>query len=188
MIPDKEIALIEKEIKTLPTAPAITNQNDLESAALVLTRIKGIAKTIEARKKEITAPLMASLASVRDLFRPHEEQLKNSETMFKTAILMYQNAQDAIAEKERARILARAEKGSYRPETAAAKLEAVAETPKATGIQTRTITKVRIVDESMIPREWLVPDMTRITEAVLRQKVEIAGVEKYTEKIIAGAR
>jgi hypothetical protein len=188
MIPTKEIALIEKEIKTLPATPTITNQNELESAALVLTRIKGIAKTIEARKKEIVAPLMASLASVRDLFRKHEESLKNSEIMFKTAILMYTNKQAAIAEKERTRILARAEKGTYKTETAVAKLDAIEETPKAKGIQTRTLTKVRVVDLDAIPREWLIPDLPRITEAVLRTGIEIAGVEKYTEKIIAGAR
>lgn len=188
MVPEKEIALIEKEIKTLPATPTITNQNELESAALVLTRIKGIAKTIEARKKEITAPLMASLASVRDLFRKHEEQLKNSETMFKTAILMYTNEQEAIAEKEKARILARAEKGSYKPETAAAKLDAVAETPRASGIQTRVITKIRVIDETLIPREYLCVDLPKATEAILRLGAEIPGIEKYTEKIIAGAR
>lgn len=182
----KEIALIEREIKTLPaTNPTITSQHELDEAAAVLKRIKEISKTIEARKKEITAPIMAGLASVRDMFRPHEEKLKNTEAVFKSAILLYQNAEEEKAAKERARIEARVEKGTMRPDTAAGKLETIPERPKTAGIQTRKISKVRIFDESLIPREYLVPDMAKITEDVLRQNKEIPGVERYEEKVLA---
>lgn len=185
MINKEEVAIIEREISALPAVPAITNQIELDNAALVLTRIKGVAKTIEERKKQITAPLMASLASVRDLFRKYEDSLKSSETAFKNAILTYQLGQDAIAEQARSKVLGRVERGTMRADTAIEKLNGIKGADKVQGISMRTITKVRIVDESLIPREYLVVDLAKITDALLKLKIAVPGAESYEEKQLA---
>lgn len=76
----------------------------------------------------------------------------------------------------------RAEKGTMRADTAIEKLGSIG---TGTKMKTRTLTKVRVVDETLVPREYLVVDMLKVTEAVLRQNIEIPGVEKYQEKIVS---
>jgi len=48
----------------------------------------------------------------------------------------------------------------------------------------KKLKKIRITDESMIPREYLVPDMRKITDAILRDGEVIPGVETYLESSI----
>lgn len=185
MINKQEVAIIEKEISALPAAPKIETQTDLDNAAIVLTRIKGIAKMMDERKKQITAPLMESLASVRDLFRKYEDSLKASEAAFKTAILSYQTAQDQIAEQAREKVAARVEKGTMRADTAIEKLNGIQGAKKVEGFSTRTVTKVRITDEALIPREYLMVNTALLTDALLKHKLTVPGAETYQEKVLA---
>lgn len=178
MINQEETALIEQEISTLPAAPVIENQNDLDAASLVLRRIKGIKNAIEERKKQITKPLMDSLSSVRELFRKYEDGAKAAEASFKAAILSYEATQDA----NRAQIAAGVADGTVDLATAIESMEKP-DAPK--GISSRTVTKVRVIDEKLIPRDYLEPNMKLIVEAVLKQGLTIAGVEKYEEKQLA---
>jgi hypothetical protein len=163
----------------------------LEAATDILHTIKEAKNAILARKEEITRPLMASLASARDLFKLFETAFSEAEKIVKNKMLGYQTAEDERIEKEKASIAKKVDAGRMKGETAIAKLENLGETPTSasgsTGsIATRTLTKVRIVDEALIPREYLVPDMNKITEDVIRKGVLVPGVEKYTEKVIVG--
>lgn len=163
----------------------ITNPDQADDAAILLRTIKDYHKSLIARKEEMTRPLMKSLASIRDLFKPLEGDLLDAEKITKGKLLAFQ-----IEEEERIAIAAkkvtdRVDRGTMRPDTAAEKLGVIGEVKKVKGIQTRTLTKVRVVDEALIPREYLVPNMVAITEAILHRNEQIPGVEKYEEKSLA---
>lgn len=163
------------------------SQADMERGADLLHLIKQVEDSIVERKQAITKPLMASLASARDLFRPLEDGHAEAKKTIKGKMLAYQIAEEERIAKDKARIEARVDKGTMRHDTAIKKLESMDEVPKgATGsvgkASVRTIVKVRIVDESLIPREYLIPNVAAITEAVLRKNLTIEGVERYEEK------
>ena len=131
---------------------------------------------------------MAALASARDLFKPIELQLSEANKLIKLKMLAYQIEENDRIEKEQARIAARVAKGTMKLETASNKLQDLEVTTKSEGqvgkSSIREVKKIRVTDETAIPREWLEPSMTRITEAVLRQGITIPGVELYSEKTI----
>ncbi len=179
---NRQIALLQGKA----TALAVTHPDHLSEAADLLGLIKSAEGAITDRKTEITRPMMAALASVRDLFRPMEDGLDTAKKLIKAKVVAYQTIQEEKQRVERERIAARVAKGTMKEETAVRKEMEREELPKTVGkMQTRTITKVRVVDEWLVPRMYLVPDMAKITEAVLKKGIAIDGVEKYTEKIVA---
>jgi len=187
---EKEIAEYKSEVSAVQKAAndyVIVNQDDLDRGADLLHEVKRVQDIITARKEEITRPLMKALVSARDFFKPLEMSYEDAKKTIKAKMLAYQVEQDEKARIEKERIANRVAKGTMRPDTAIKKMEEINE-PEFKGkgsvgkVQTRTIVKVRIVDETSIPREYLVPDMSKITEAILRQGIEIPGVERYEEK------
>lgn len=189
----QEVAMVRQQVsEVLETANAlsIASDDDLSAAADVLKRIKDYGKQVKERKEEITKPLNDALKSARDLFRPIEDNAEQAEKIIKGKMLVYQDAQEAARKKSEAQIAARVEKGTMKVETAVDKMAALPTVPtQARGsygsVSTRIIKKVRIVDEAAIPRQYLVPDMGKITEAAVKGGVVIPGVEVYEEKVIA---
>lgn len=163
----------------------IENDKDLETATELLKGVADGEKLIAERKEQITRPLMAALKSGRDLFKPLELGFADAKKVIKSKMLAYQAEEVLRIAHEAAKVEARVAKGTMRADTGADKLEKIGSAPK---LNTRTLTKVRIVDEALIPREFLTPDMTVITNAVLRDGVTIPGVEKYEEKVVAVSR
>ncbi len=183
VVPLKEIEQTNKSVASLQDQASrltVESPDDAESAAKMLVSIKEWKKTITGRKEEITRPLMKSLASVRDLFRGAEGSLEAAEKTIKAKMLSFQALEDVKIAMIQDKITSRVEKGTMRADTAAEKIADI----KPTAMKTRTLTKVRVIDETLIPREYLVPDMKKITEAVLHTALEIPGVEKYQEKIM----
>lgn len=167
----------------------IVNAEGMSYATDILHNIRQAEKYIEERKTNITRPLMSSLSQVRELFKPMESSLQSINKIVKEKMLSYQLEADAKIEEQRAKIAKRVEKGTLRADTAVGKLEALGETDKQTigevgKSQIRTIKKVRIVDESMIPREYMLPNTPLITEAIIRKGLSVAGVETFEEKSI----
>jgi len=194
---DKELAVIKKEVSSIVSMAQsfqVENQEQEKESVDLLAKIKTTQKMITARKEEITRPLMTSLSKVRDLFKPREEDLAQAEKIIKQKVLAYRIEEEEKIEKEKARIAARVEKGTMKVETAANKLSEIKDVPKTVSgnsgskLSTVTLQKVRILDEMSIPREYLVPDLKKIAEAVLKQGLSIPGVEKYEEKSLASRR
>ena len=198
----KEIAVIppEKELKEYKSqvlfvqkaanALVITSNEDMTKGSDILNSVKQIKKSITERKELITRPLMDALASARDLFKPLETGYAEAEKTIKAKMLDFSIAEEERITKEKARVEARVEKGTMRTDTAIEKMEQIGDSKnsfagESSKVSIRRMVKVRIVDESLIPREYLVPDMTRITEAVIRQGQIVPGVETYEEKVIA---
>ena len=191
---ETEIVEYKKTLATLHeavTGLVIETQEHMAGAADLLHAIKQGEKTITVRKEEITRPLMDALASARDLFAPLILGCKEAETVLKYKMKTYMDKEEARVALEKSRIEKRLDKGTMRQDTGIAKLEDLSKTTATTSGQTgtvksRMVTKLRVVDESVIPREYLVPDMKKIGEAVLHEGKSVPGVEKYQERVVAG--
>lgn len=168
----------------------IKNDEDLERSADVLSEIAAAEKVVISRKEEITKPLMASLSSVRVLFKPYEDDFASAKKTIKNKVLQYTLIKEEEAEKERQRLAARVEKGTMKAETAVKKMGEIEEAPKTVQgsgggkITTRIIKKMRILSEADLPREFLIPDEKKILEA-LKNGIVVPGAELYEEKSLA---
>ena len=189
---DREITLVKQQASKALHAAAtleITNEEELEKGVDMLSKIKTVGKMIKERKEAITKPLMESLNSVRELFIPIEENHRSAEKFIKTKMLAYQNEQEIAREKAKAKITAKVEKGTMKVETAITKIEDLPEVSttskgKIGAISTRIVKKVRITDESKLPREYLMANEPLIRRDAIAGKT-IAGVEVYDEKVIS---
>ncbi len=191
-IKDQELVEIKSQVSVVEQAAKslqVTNQEDMNKATDALHNVRMAEKYITEKKTEITGPLMKSLSAVRDLFKPLESNLSEANKVIKAKMLDWQVAEDERIEKEKARIAARVAKGTMKIETAASKLEEVGESGKTSKGEVgkssiRTVKKVRITDENVIPRMYLVPNISLITEDILKKGITILGVETYEEKTI----
>ena len=174
----QQVSLVQQQANSL----SVNNQQESDEATALLKQVKEAEKFMLSKKEEITRPLMASLAKVRDLFKPIEGNLADATKIIKSKILAWTIEEQDKKDKDAARVAARVEKGTMKAETAAAKIETISkDAPKS---NLRIVKKTRIVDETAIPREYLVPNMTMINEAILHQGAVIPGVETYEEKSI----
>lgn len=191
-IENKEVSLVKQQAtKALNAANELTiaSQDDMVKATDLLSKIKTVGKMIKERKEQITKPLNEALSSARDLFRPIEDDTSSAEKVIKSKMLTFQAAEEAKARKEEERITARVEKGTMRPDTAAEKLQNITPAPTAVqgkvgAVKTMTIKKYRVTDETKLPREFLMPNMPAITEA-LKAGTVVPGAEMYEEKVIS---
>lgn len=192
--PKNEANIAEREADRLAEivedAKKIKKPEDLKKATEVLSQIKTLLKTIDNKKKSIIQPLKLSIKEITDLFTPSETRLKGAESELKMSVLDYQAKVEEKNRKKAEKIEQQNAEGKIdlnQSINKMAKLENVEGTIKSDGggeLQFRTLRKVRIVDELKIPREYLVPDTTKINKVALAG-VEIPGVEVYEEKTVA---
>jgi hypothetical protein len=188
---------------------AIINQNQYEGAAITLKTIKNFAKQLDDERTKITKPMDAAKKAVLDLFRKPASILEQAELTVKRSMLAYTTEQERIQKAEQARLDEIARKEREKLEAQAAKAQAAGKVEKAeaimekaqvvaapvveptvaktAGISYRTVWEFEIVDETAIPREWLVPDQKAIGGAIrsTQGKISIPGVKAIARKTIA---
>lgn len=184
----KQVSFIQQKANELE----ITSAPDMEVASDLLVAVGKVEKAVTERKKEITRPLMDALASARDLFKPLETGPAEAKKTIKAKMLDYQIKEEEMINLQKERVEKRVEKGTMRIDTAVQKLENIGDVPKSfsgehSKTSLRTVTKVRVTDKSLLPIEYLEPDMVKIKDAVLKQKLSIPGTETYEEKSIVGS-
>lgn len=189
---NKELEVVQNQTsKAIEVARGLIIDSDakMSEATEILKKIKVVGKMITEKKELITKPINQALKEAREMFKPLESDCSDAEREIKNKMIAYQNEVETKRKKELEKIEKKVENGTMKIETAIKKVDKVQEVPTSvtsgTGsISTRIIKKVRIVDESIIPREYLIPDIKKI-EAVAKAGVEIPGVELYEEKSIA---
>ena len=193
----------------------IASNDNYVQAGEILKTVKGRYQEIEAKRKEMTSPLDEAKRRIMDFFRQPLEQLSNAERQIKSAMLTFMQEQERIRreQEERLQALARVERerldkltsekvsqaleeGNF--EKAGEILDTVAEVavptvqlekPKVQGIKMVTRWKYRIIDESLIPREYLIPNEKLLASMAIAAKgaTKIAGVEFYSESTVSSA-
>ncbi len=163
-------------------AEAYTVEHDgLAAGEHVLRSIKVYRKGLDEHRTGITRPLMESLAKVREMYKPYEIALADAEKIIKSKILTYTLKQEELQLAEAAKIEDKVAKGTLRADTAAGKLTAL--DAKKVQSNVRVVKKLEIVDESLVPREFLDVNRMRVTEA-LWAGIAVPGARLKEEKQI----
>lgn len=212
--PEQQLLLRKAEdLSTQVNNFKIVNQEQYNSSGEYLKSIKTAYKQIEDLRMSMTRPLDNSKKRIMDFFRKPLDVLTNAEGVLKRGILMYQRAQEAArveqerklqaeAERKRQEALAKAELARAEGKDAKADkyedkangiiVPTLAPTiQKVAGISTKMVWKFEVIDEALIPREYLTPDLVKIGKVVRAtgSTLPIPGVKIYSEELIsAGGR
>ena len=194
----------------------ISNQSDYEAASAVLSEVKSRYKELDAQRKEITKPIDAAKKAVMDLFKTPLELLEKAESKIKGLMIGYTNEQERKAREEQARLqrLADAEAARQKKilDEKIARAEASGKTEKAEELQMQkeTITPIvapiiapqietpkgvsyreqwsaEIIDEKLIPREYLIVNLQALNKiaAATKGTISVPGVRFVSTKILA---
>ena len=188
----KDFSLIKTQTSNLENkinSITIQDKDNYVDAITLLNRINEMGKIIKLKKELITKPLNQSLRNARELFKPLEDQFLTAEKIIKKKILDYSKNINKIAQEKEEKIAERMEKGIIKLETAEKKINEVERINKTTQVKYGKVTirqtkKVRIVNLSLVPRKYFIPDMVLIRNDALSNK-NIAGVEVYLEDNIS---
>jgi len=193
----------------------IASQAELELASEVLKEVKARYKELDTQRKSITKPIDDAKKAVMELFKDPLELLEKAESKLKRMMLGYTEEQERKAreeqlrlqrlaeqeaEKEKKKLEAKIEKAIQKgDEEKAAELELQkemvipvevpviqpkVEAPK--GVSYREDWRAEIVDEKLIPREFLIPNLTALNKIAVATKgsIEIPGVKFVVNKVL----
>lgn len=188
----KELTPIKAQVSKLEnqaTSVVIESQEDYAQAIDIVGNLKETGSEIKRKKESITKPLNDALRSARELFKPLESQFEKAEKIIKDKLLAYKRKKDEEAKAEEAKIGAKVVSGGLKLETAEKKIANIDRVESTTRgkigeVQMRKVRKVRITNEQLIPRRYLVPDMVAIRRDALGGTA-IDGVEVYEEETVA---
>lgn len=155
------------------------------SAKAQLIELKKVKKFITEKKESITKPLNEALKNTRELFKPVEVKIETIEKYLNGELLTYNRKLIDEQKKREAEAVKKVEEATAKGEEVkidkiVKKVENVQE--KIEQIKTRTIKKLRIIDKTKIPFDYLEPNEVKIKQA-LAQGVNIPGAELYDETI-----
>lgn len=192
----KELAPFKTQVSKAETAAIalqIKTADDLIAATDLLGKIKSVLKIVKSRME---APIKVAYQAYKNIKTEQEKTFgalvngcEEAERVVKDKMVDYQNATLAKAAVKIDVIEKKVEAGTMSFEKAADKIEAItpAKSVEASSgaVQFRTIREVIIENESLLPREYLVPDMIKIRKVALAG-VEIAGVKVVDKQVVAG--
>lgn len=151
---------------TIPTKSfTIDTPDQLVNATQLLQSIKLRLNEVTAEREALTTPILLALEIARAKFRPTENKLKKAVEYIRTAQSHY-----AVVESLRLTETANAlQEGKIDLSEALA----LTNVPIVKGLTFRTSHRLHIVDASLIPREYLIPNEQLIfTDLKLGKKIE----------------
>jgi len=185
-----EVAIIKKGITLADKMSEITikNTGDMEKANDHLSNAKAQLKAITEEKEKVTKPMNEALKAERARWKPAEEALDGVIKDIRRKMSVYQTEQDRIEREAEAKIAARVGKGKgkLKVETAVNRIQEIERAPsKLTSskgkLTFRTVQKFEVMDLTMLPKEYILPDMVEIRTAMKLGK-QVPGVRYYEEK------
>lgn len=182
----KEIIAIEQSTSSVVLKAEkieIVDTETLTEATSFLTKANQYLDSVVKYKKKKTDPLNQALKIIRAETKPIETALETAIDLIREKMSVYQTSlvqakQDA--EKKIAERIGEG-RGKLSMESAVKRIEAIEKpvdlvTVEEGAVKFRVDKRLKIVDESLIPREYLIADEKKILEA-LKGGAEIAGVE-----------
>lgn len=190
----KALATVKRETNALSTAVGelhVESAVDVATATDFLQNIKRVTDYIKAEQDKVVKRLNELIKIERGRWKPSLDLLNAADKKVRAQILSYRTTEQAKAKKAEEKILARVAKGSMKETTAMAKLESVQTSTLGKSVKTeaatasfKTIQKMRITDEKLLPREYLTPNEQAI-KAALKAGKSMPGAELYEEETLA---
>lgn len=192
----------------------VKTPEDYKLAGDYLRQIKQKIDMLENTRKTVTGPLNLALKTFNDLFKPPVEKLKSIEAKIKLDMGSYYLEQERkrieqeAKLQEQARVQAEKEKAKLDKKIAKTNDEQTKQTlemqkdtiipvsvsvdnqAQAQGISTKKVWKYRIVDSTLIPREYLMPNDKALQGIATATKgtIKIPGIEIYSDNIIVARK
>jgi hypothetical protein len=180
----KSVSLILEEASNL----TIKNEEEIKEATDILSRISTIEKRVKAEKEKLTKPATEIIKWARSVFSPIEKNYKEAEYIIKDKMILYNQKLEEKNRKKLEAISKKVEEGKIDIDKASENIESLktqnSYKGEEGGIQFKTLKKLNIIDESKLPRIYLIPNERKIKEALING-IEVPGAEIINEKIVA---
>jgi len=195
MTKDNTLVPFQKEVSTLATLATnliIESKDDMVVAVSVLSKLNKVGDQIEERKEMITKPINLALKEARALFAPLERPFKEAIAILRDKMSVYQTETIRLQREQEIKIANRVISGNIKVETGVRKIEELEKTEKnvsteAGSVNFRVSKILRITDETLIPREYLMVDEKKLLDA-LKEGVIVAGAEIEERQVPANFR
>lgn len=148
----------------------IDSDEEAQAIGAVLVDVKTQLKLLKAEEEAITRPQREALDAVRGLFKAVSEKFIRAESTIKRLVSEYDQRRK---EDERKALAAALDSPSEEGQRSLVNLASQA-APVLQGISVRDGFDFSVTDESLIPREYLTPDLKKIGGVVRASKGSIA--------------
>lgn len=189
---DKEIVTIQKEAKDIvsrATSYQITSDVTYEKATEVISWIKGVIKQIEEKRLFHTKPLNDQIKKENELYKSYAKPFVEARNIMDDKMLEYHREQQKKIDAENERIRQEAEKIAKKEKVSVEEIMASTEQKEIpVTVGTATVRKnwtFEIVDETKVPRDFLMVNRTKVGEAVRQGARKISGINIFEKEIIA---
>jgi hypothetical protein len=140
----------------------------------------------------VLKPLNESLKALKSLFKPLESMLEDKIETIRGSMNSYQTDKVRFIKEQEEKIGKRLNSGNIKMETAMRKMEELDVPQKSVSTEDGavsfvTIKKFEIMDQTLIPRDYLIVDETAIRNA-MKANIEIPGVRYYEEQSLRNYR
>lgn len=160
----------------------IVDNDTLEFAAEILADVKGKNNRLEEMKHTATKPMNEALKAVRSWFAPAQNHYAEAEVILKNKIAAYHRE----IEVKRAAAIAKIDDAADSPTITIALAElGQAQKPVTQGVSVTEVWDFEIVNASLLPREFLMPDEKKIKAASVGAGLEIPGVRRFKKSRVA---
>jgi hypothetical protein len=173
----KDIVPIIAEASSLK----IESPSALRTATETLSRLNRNLDRVIEEKEKITTPLNQALKAERARWKPLETKLQEAIDTIRSKMTLYATEQTRLQKEQEASVAGRIKpgKGNFSLETGLQKLSEIEKAPEsveteAGTIKFRTDKRLKVLDESLIPRKYLVIDSKKLLEA-LKEGIEVPG-------------
>lgn len=164
----------------------LDDDEDYTTCAALLTEVRVETKTLTAQRDAIVKPINEGLKRLRALYKPALDSLTAAENALKEALLAFRTRQEQQRQLAEAAAHAALAEGDH--DEAMAHIQTVVQAPPAAvGISARKTWKLRVVDISRVPRQFMVVDMASLRADAKRRSwgEPPPGVEYYQEEGLA---
>lgn len=172
---EKKSLPIRKKVSDLE----VVDQESFDLAASLIKQLKAYVKESKAEEDKIADPIKEALANLRAHFKPFNDSIAALEFDTKLKMSVWVEGQ----QKKQLKVAEDLESGKIKKvSTFISKSEALQ--VKSPSASVRKVKVLRITNEKLIPREYLVPDEAKI-KADLLKGISIAGCKIDLENSIA---
>ena len=189
------LSKVPAETKQLDTyleqahALKIEGDDDMKDATTFLSVLNKFSDKITGEKERVTKPLNQALKVERERWKPLETKLDEAISLTRRAMTSYQTAAVKKQKEEENNIAKRVGegRGKLSMETAVKRMDAI-ETPETTvatdagAVQFRTVQKFEIMDITLVPHDFLLPNEVKMRET-MKAGIPIPGVRYYEEQV-----
>ena len=180
---NKTPKIVETILPAIPKLEAIKIKDaaSMEKATEYMSKANKFLDALKKDREAITKPINDSLKAIRAKYKPTEDKLTAIVANIRTQMTVYQTEQLRLQAEEERKITDMIEKGTLTMETAIKKIENI-ETPanKTTtdlgSVSFRATPRLKIIDEKLIPREYLIINEDAIMGA-LKANITVPGAE-----------